>query len=493
MPRHPSSAPPPNVPNEVRNVPIAIPPLWDWQREVFAALGRYRFVIVCSARQIGKSHGATLYAIQQAMQGKQGWWVAPTYHLTNPGYDLLRKITNQPPFSNVIPGTKTRMVTELKTRRRFTFINNGKEGTIEVISADDPESAVGPANDFAVIDEAGRMHPDAWFEGVYSTLTVKRGNALLISNPRGKNWFYDLWLRGDPRNPQRDSDYCSFQFSQLANPLITPADIEKQKSQLPHSKFEREVLGQFNEDGGEVFIGVRAAATIFPGIDPLCFYNPNHLYVAGMDISPGRHDYSAIVVTDVTAMAQVAIYRFSDPLLSRQIDMLSQVNALWRPRYIDVEENSQGMFAIPEFHAIGLPVRPWNNNWKTKGDLIENYAAAIELGRLRLLNDPESIKEHEGMETDVAPGGTIRYHSPKSGFDDIVIAGGLSYHAATVGEDMPQPSFVRGKAVGLYDNRSERRYPGWTSASNVGALKGTRRVGRSGGFDRMNARKQGRG
>ncbi len=476
-----------------QGVGIAIPPLWAWQLEVDAALDAFRFVNVCSARQIGKSSFATLWCIKQALRGKRGWWVAPTYHLTNPGYDLLHQICAQPPFSDYLPGTKTRMVTEQKTRRLFTFRNGGLEGTIEVISADDPESAVGPANDFAVIDEAARMHPDAWFEGVYSTLTVKRGHALLISNPRGKNWFYDLWLRGDPRNPERDADYCSFQFSQLANPLISQADIDKQKAQLPHSKFEREVLGQFNEDGGEVFIGVRAAATIMPGLDPLCAYNPNHLYVAGMDISPGRHDYSAIVVTDVTVMAQVAIYRFSDPLLSRQIDMLSQVNALWRPKYIDVEENSQGMFAIPEFHAIGLPVRPWNNNWKTKGDLIENYAAAIELGRLRLLNDPESIKEHEGMETDVAPGGTIRYHSPKSGFDDIVIAGGLSYHAATVGEAMPQPAFVRAKATGLWDNRKERHYPGWTNADPTRAAHGSLRPSRANAFDRINARKQGRG
>ena len=256
--------------------------------------------------------------------------------------------------------------------------------------------------------------------------------------------------------------------------------------QLPHVKFEREVLGQFNEDGGEVFIGVRKAATIVPGLDPLCVYNPSHVYGAGMDISPGRHDYTAIVVTDMTAMAQVAVYRFSDPLLSRQIDMLRQVNALWHPKYIDCEENSQGMFAIPEFHALGLPVRPWNNNWKTKGELIENYAAAIELGRLRLLADQELIKEHEGMETDIAPGGTVRYHSPKNSFDDEVIAGALSYRAVTVGEDMPQPNFVRGRTTGLYDPivgqrpTRERQYPGWKSGHARGGV-----------FQRNNARRQG--
>lgn len=463
---------------QIQRIAINLPPLFEWQKQVHEALQQYRYVVVVTAQQIGKTTLAVTEATDVAMQGGDVWWVAPDYSLTEPGYDILVPTFDQPPFNQIVDGEGHKLVEEYKQRKRFTFRNGSRNGSIQIKSAEDPKKLRGKPLDLVVMDEAAFMHRDAWHANLRHRLTVRHGRALFITNPFGKNWLWELWRLGDPTNPDRDPEWMSFQFSQHASPLITEADIENSRRIMPFRDFRREVLGEFVDDGGEVFIGVRAAASIVPQLPPYGVYNPAHAYVAGMDISAGRQDYSVIIVFDVTEMAQVAIFRFSEPQLSEQAKTLASVYDYWHPYRIEVEENAQGMFAIPEFKALGLPIHAFNTNWKSKGDLIQNHAAAIEMGRQRLLRDPNVIKEHEAMESDVAPGGTVRYFAPGGGYDDIVIASALAYRAATVREDMPQPGFLRGKATGLYDNRAERTYPGWNG------------VGSSASINRNNARKQ---
>lgn len=463
MPRRASVSAPPNA-SDAPAAPVAIqfPPPLPWEAEVLRAFDTHRFTTIVGARQIRKTSFAVKLALKLALEGKDGWWVAPVYSLADIGYDMLLPIISQPPFTHVVDAEGHRMATEDKKRMRFIFRNNGRMGMIHFKSAEEPWKLRGKGLDFIIVDEAAYAAASTWYGSLIHTLTVRQGKALLISNPFGKNWFYELWQLGNPENPNADADYASFQFSQTANPDIPAADIARKKQTMPHKQFEREVMGRFVEDGGEVFTNVRQQASILPGLDDLCTFNPMHVYAAGMDISAGRQDYSDILVTDISVMAQVAHFRFSSPLISEQVRMLKLVADTWHPTRIDVEDNTVGLFAIPEFQALGLPIRPINTNVKTNGEMMEAYAAAIELGRLRLLNDPSLIQEHEAMESDITAGGTVRYHSPRGGHDDIVRAGILSYHAATVGDAVAQPAFVRGRASGLWDNRRERRYPGWS-------------------------------
>lgn len=294
---------------------------------------------------------------------------------------------------------------------------------------------VGATLDLAVIDEAARMHQDAWYEGVYSTLTVKRGKALLISNPRGKNWFWELWRRGDPDAPEYDPEYRSFTFSQHDNPLVTLEDIERQHAQMPERKFQREVLGMFTDDGGEVFVGVRKVATVTPNLPPLCVYNPDHIYYAGLDFG-SRQDYTCIVVFDLTEMAQVAMYRFTAVRWDEQRENIATVQAYWNARLWDVEENAAGAVMIESLRAMHLPIRAFNTNRWTKREIIESWADAIELGKVRLLNDEVIIREHEAYESEVTDNNTVKFSAPAGMHDDTVIASALAYRAATVRDEV---------------------------------------------------------
>ncbi len=250
----------------------------------------------------------------------------------------------------------------------------------------------------------------------------------------------------------------SFQFSQYDNPNISPADIEKKRLNMTHAKFQSEIMGEFVDSGGEVFVNVRDQARI-GFINGSVQYDPTHQYVGGLDISGGRHDWHVLMIEDATLRAQVAMIRFSTQELSVMTRTFLDAQNAWNLQGIDGDETTIGIFPMREFQNAGIRVRPVNLNSVSKREIIESYAAEIELRKIRLLNDPVVILEHEAYQAEETYTGYIRYNSPKGGTDDTVIAGALAHRAATVLDKPPSSSLVLVPFTGLYGNnrRSERR------------------------------------
>lgn len=441
----------------VQNVPIQLPPLFEWQKEVWAALHdpAIRFVVCATGQQIGKTSLGVLWCVEGGLLGEDSWWVAPDYSLTEAGYDIMTEIVSQPPFPSV--------VSEEKKRLRFVFKNAGRSGWTQIRSADDPNKLRSRTLNRIVFDEAALALPDAWHGNLSERITVRRGKALIIFNPHGKNWAWELWRRGDPDNPNRDPEWRSFQFSQYANPNILPEDIEKKRKTMTRAKFQSEVMGDFVDSGGEVFVNVRDQARI-GFVNNTVQPDPTHVYVGGLDISGGRHDWHVLVIEDETLRAQVAMIRFSTQELSVMTRTFLDAQTLWNLQGIDGDETTIGIFPMREFQNAGIHIRPVNLNVVSKRLLIESYAAEIELRKIRLLNDPLLIFEHEAYQAEETATGYIRYNSPKGGTDDTVIAGALAHRAATVHDDVHQPAFVRGTHTGLYNPTVKARtYPSWNS------------------------------
>lgn len=392
---------------------------------------------------------AVLTAMDVALLGGAVWWIAPTNRLANAGYDKLVRYTQQSPF-NLKQKNGRKLVEEYKQRRLFTFNNGGLVGTIEVISADDPETVVSGTNDLVVFDEAGRAHPDAWYEGAYSTLTVRQGKALIISNPRGKNWFFDLWKKGDPESPSYDPQYISRTYSQFDNPTLDPVMVEAQRTQMSKRQYEREVLGMFTDEGGDVFVGVREASYPRPLIP---VREAGHTYYGGIDWG-SRNDYTVITIFDATTMRQVAVYPFTGKGWEEQWDEISTIQSFWQCVVYDAEENQVGFVNIEMLLKRGLPIRAFNTNVKTKRELIEAWATAIELKQVRILDDPELILQHESMErSEETAYGTVKFFAPHGKHDDYVISSALAYRAATVRDETPPVSMTL-VPFSLYGNAS---------------------------------------
>ena len=214
--------------------------LSKWQKRVYR--NRKRFTVISAGRQSGKTHLCIFLIILHAITNKRSvnWWVAPTY---DPAKIAFRRCLN---FlqDKKIPHHVNR------SELRITLSN---QAIIQFRSADREDGLRGETVNFIVIDEMGLLKRDAWEFALRGTITVTNADAIFIGTPKGKNLFYDLFVKG--QDPQND-EYISFQVESRESPYFTAREWE-QVQRLPQRVFEQEYQAKFIDDGGEVFRGVR--------------------------------------------------------------------------------------------------------------------------------------------------------------------------------------------------------------------------------------------
>lgn len=307
------------------------------------------------------------------------------------------------------------------SERRFDLPTGGM---LAIRSTHTPDYLRGAGLDYAVLDEAAYMPAETWAEVVRPMLMDRRGGALFISTPQGKNWFWDVYQLGVQGTP----DWYSIQHPSHSNPRLSAEELASiERVTAPHI-WQAEYLAQFVDDAGAVFRGVRSAAHAPVGVP----YDASHMYSAGIDW--GReHDYTAIVVLDVTTQSMVALDRFNQVGWHVQRERLNRLMQDWHPALIVAESNSIGAVNIEELARLGLPIQPFSMTSASKGTLIDSLALAIERGDLALLPDESLLGELNSYGLERLPSGIYRYSAPVGGHDDCVVALALAWRGAQGG------------------------------------------------------------
>lgn len=100
---------------------------------------------------------------------------------------------------------------------------------IHAKSAKHPETLVGEGLRGVIMAEAAKLKEKVWTKFARPMLADYSGWALFSSTPEGKNWFYDLWRRGqDPSRP----DWWSIRAPSWVNPYVYPAGATDQAIDL---------------------------------------------------------------------------------------------------------------------------------------------------------------------------------------------------------------------------------------------------------------------
>lgn len=308
------------------------------------------------------------------------------------------------------------------SERRIDFATGG---SLAVRSTHHPDNLRGAGLDFVVLDEAAYMSADVWSEVVRPMLLDTRGEALFLSTPHGRNWFWQVYQAGlDPYLP----DWQSFHFPSSENPHIDAEELQDVQRTTTERVWREEYLAEFMDDAGQVFRAIRAAATAQPGTSPIA----GHRYIAGLDW--GRdNDYTAIAIIDATTRQMVALERFNQIGWNLQRGRLKVLCEKWHPAVIHAETNSIGSVNIEELQNDGLPVRPFMTTSRSKAPLIEGLALAIERADLALLQDEVLLNELAAYTLERLPGGGYRYTAPSGMHDDTVIATALAWHGVRQG------------------------------------------------------------
>lgn len=211
--------------------------LLKWQQTVFT--DNTRFKIVTAGRRCGKSRLSAVSLLIEGLncpEGSSVMYIAPTIGQARTIiWDLLHDLGRQ-----VI---KSSHVNNLE----ITLINGRK---ILVRGADNPDSLRGVSLTYVVLDEAAFIKQDIWEKVIRASLSDKKGRALFISTPSGRNWFYDIYKLG---KEETDPEWKSWLFTTEDNETIDPKEVEAAKRTLSSFAFKQEYLASFDNAGSDIF------------------------------------------------------------------------------------------------------------------------------------------------------------------------------------------------------------------------------------------------
>lgn len=366
-----------------------------------------RFRVVDAGRRFGKTRLGVMECLDVAAKGGRAWWVAPSYKISQVGWRPLRRMAAR------IPGAEVRLG-ELSAT-----IPGG--GEVVIRSADNPDSLRGEGLDFVVLDECAFMKPEAWAQSLRPSLSDRQGRALFISTPRGRNWFFDLYNRG-----QSEEGWKSFHFCTSDNPHIPQTEIDAARIDMPEIIFRQEYLADFVDSEGAVFRRIQEAAVLDPLDGPL----PNRQYTAGVDVAASI-DYTVVTVLDTQSKDMVYMDRFNRVDYPVLIDRLAAVYDRWNLSGIVIEANSIGQPVIDHMATRGIPVTPFTTTNTSKQMVIQALQSAFENGSIQILNAPILIGELLSFESKRTISGSFSYSAPDGMHDDCVMSLALAWYGCS--------------------------------------------------------------
>jgi hypothetical protein len=211
--------------------------LLRWQKEVFNSPARFK--IVAAGRRCGKSRLSAITLLIEGLNCPEGaavMYIAPTLGQARAIiWDLIHDLGRQ-----VI---KSSHINNLE----ITLINGRK---IMVRGADNPDSLRGMSLTYVVLDEVAFIKQDIWEKVIRASLSDRKGRALFISTPSGRNWFYDIYKLG---MEETDEEWRSWHYTTKDNETIDPKEIDAAERTLSSFAFKQEYLSSFDNAGSDVF------------------------------------------------------------------------------------------------------------------------------------------------------------------------------------------------------------------------------------------------
>lgn len=278
-------------------------------------------------------------------------------------------------------------------------------------SADNPDSLRSEGIDVLWMDEGGQIKEDAWTMALRPALMDKKGIAFFTGTPKGKNWYFQLWTRGQDRE---QTDYESWAFPSINNPYIDPKEVDSFARDMPEMAYKQEIMAEFVDDVGSVFRKVDGC--IAGQLEEPVW---SKAYYMGVDLA--KHmDFTVLSVLDNEGHL-CAFDRFN------QIDWVFQ-----RKRIVNLAERYKAEVLIDstgvgdpiydELRRMNLHVMGYKFTNASKKDLIENLSIRIENQEVSYPEIPILINELKLFGYTVSPSGIISYGAPEGYHDDCVIS-----------------------------------------------------------------------
>lgn len=192
-----------------------------------------RWAVVVAHRRAGKTVACINELIRAAMTPKlpnsRFAYVAPFYRQAKAvAWDYLKR------YSAPIPGIKVN-----EAELRIDYPNGSR---ISLYGADNPDTLRGLFFDGIVADEYGDWKPSVWSYVIRPALADRRGWAVIIGTPKGRNQFYEakqLALR-------QPVSWFFLDIRASTSGLLHPQELEELKTELTEDAWRQEMECDFD-------------------------------------------------------------------------------------------------------------------------------------------------------------------------------------------------------------------------------------------------------
>lgn len=198
------------------------------------------FGVVVAPRGSGKTLlgiNMMLYWLLTA-KDKKGGWISPVYSQAKNVFDTINA------------KCKDLITSANRMEASITFINGS---TLKFLSGDSPDSIRGFRFNYLVIDEAAFIKERTIDQVILPTLNPSGKKCLLISTPKGKNHFYNWYLKDGVVNMKFPLTEC---------PYVKQDLVEAARTSLPTDIFKQEFLAEFVDSSNDVFVGIQNVSTV---------------------------------------------------------------------------------------------------------------------------------------------------------------------------------------------------------------------------------------
>ena len=209
--------------------------LLPWQQEVIADPSRFK--VIAAGRRCGKTHFAAVTLILAALNGEKGgvMYVGPTQGLARDlMWDKLFELAGD--------------IIESSNVNNLEIVLAGGN-KIALKGSDRPDTLRGYSLKHLVLDEFA-FHKEGVFDTILRpALADRKGSALFISTPEGRNAFYDVYVNGQTGM----KGWKSWHLTSHDNPMLDPEELAHAKETMAGWQYRQEFEASFDAKGSEFF------------------------------------------------------------------------------------------------------------------------------------------------------------------------------------------------------------------------------------------------
>ncbi|MGZ6253743.1 MAG: terminase large subunit domain-containing protein, partial [Candidatus Binataceae bacterium] len=311
------------------------------QLEIHDALKRFS-VLVCHRR-----FGKTVLAINQLIQS------ASRSEKEMPRFAYLAPLRNQAKAVawDLLLHYSAPIRAEVNISELRVELVNGAR--VSLFGADNPDALRGLHLDGAVLDEYAQMAPRTWTEVIRPALADRKGWAIFIGTPKGRNGFFTLYEAA-----KNDPEWYAAVFKASATGVVEPDELARLKAAMPEEEYAQEFECSFAAANAGAYYGREMTAAEAEGRIARVPWEPTLPVTTAWDL--GIDDATAIWFVQAAGreIRVIDYYESSGAALSHYAAVLRNKPYVYGqhllPHDASVKELGTGLSRIEVLQSLGL-------------------------------------------------------------------------------------------------------------------------------------------